>query len=71
MRLASSKLRTLRETAGLTRDALAEKSGISKSMIKLLETTDDTNPLLATVTCLAAALGVELDELLEPNGEAA
>jgi transcriptional regulator with XRE-family HTH domain/tetratricopeptide (TPR) repeat protein len=58
--------RRFRRRAGLTQEALAERSGVSVRTIRGLETGKRANPQLATVRLLAQALGLspaEQDEL--------
>ncbi|MET8979966.1 tetratricopeptide repeat protein [Streptomyces sp. NPDC004539] len=60
-------IRRLRLGAGLTQEALAERSGVSVSTIRGMETGRRRNPQLASVRQLAAALELrpqERDELL-------
>jgi transcriptional regulator with XRE-family HTH domain len=71
MKFSGSQLRSLRENAALTRDQLAEKSGVAKSTIKRLENDGDVNTLTSTINSLAAALEVDAIHLYEPNGEVA
>jgi XRE family transcriptional regulator, regulator of sulfur utilization len=56
-------LAALRQAEGLSLDALARQSGVSKSMLSQIER-DRTNPTVAVVWRLAQALGVEVAELL-------
>lgn len=56
-------LASLRQSEGLSLDALARQSGVSKSMLSQIER-DKTNPTVAVVWRLAQALGVEVSELL-------
>lgn len=56
-------LAALRQGEGLSLDALARQSGVSKSMLSQIER-DRTNPTVAVVWRLAQALGVEVAELL-------
>ncbi|MGC0344232.1 ATP-binding protein [Streptomyces sp. SLBN-8D4] len=63
----AASLRRLRLRVGLTQEVLAERSGVSVSTIRGLETGRRRNPQLASVRQLAAALELqpaELDELL-------
>jgi transcriptional regulator with XRE-family HTH domain len=62
-------LSALRQSEGLSLDALARQSGVSKSMLSQIER-DRTNPTVAVVWRLAQALGVEVAELLRggPRG---
>jgi transcriptional regulator with XRE-family HTH domain len=63
-------LAALRQSEGLTLDALARQSGVSKSMLSQIER-DKTNPTVAVVWRLAQALGVEVAELLGGNARTA
>ena len=56
-------LAALRQSAGLSLDALARQSGVSKSMLSQIER-NKTNPTVGVVWRLAQALGVEVAELL-------
>lgn len=63
----AASLRRLRLRVGLTQEALAERSGVSVSTIRGLETGRRRNPQLASVRQLATALELqpgERDELL-------
>jgi transcriptional regulator with XRE-family HTH domain len=64
----ASKVRALRDLRGLSIEALAEKSGISRSMISLVER-GETSPTAALLDKLTAALGTTLARLFEPAGE--
>ncbi|MDX8141205.1 tetratricopeptide repeat protein [Lentzea sp. BCCO 10_0061] len=60
-------MRRFRLRAGLTQEALAQRSGVSVSTIRGMETGKRRNPQLTSVRQLAAALGLtdgEQDELL-------
>ncbi|MGW7542997.1 ATP-binding protein [Streptomyces sp. NPDC054770] len=66
-------VRRFRLRAGLTQEALAERSGVSVSTIRGVETGKRRNPQLASVRRLTAALGLlpgEQDELLAAAGAA-
>jgi DNA-binding XRE family transcriptional regulator len=52
-------LRELRLAAGLSRDALAERAGLSAKTIAALEQGERLNPRVTTVHLLADALSVE------------
>jgi transcriptional regulator with XRE-family HTH domain len=56
-----SRLRTLRQDCGLTIEALARRSKISVGLLSQLER-GQGNPSLATITKVAAALGVQIGE---------
>lgn len=57
------KLHQLRKEQGLTLDALAATSGVSRSMLSQIER-GQANPTLATVWHLSKALGVEIGEFV-------
>jgi transcriptional regulator with XRE-family HTH domain len=67
----SARLRGLRSAAGLTLDALAESSGVSRSMISLIER-GESSPTAHVLDRLAAALGVTMASLFdaEPKAQA-
>lgn len=52
-------LKQAREKAGLTQDALADKSGVPQATISKIETGKLTNPRWDDVVSLAVALKVE------------
>jgi transcriptional regulator with XRE-family HTH domain len=59
------RLRELRKRAGLTQDQVAERSGLSVTMVQNLERpSDGGNPRLTTLFALADALGVPPAELV-------
>lgn len=63
----ASRLRQLRADRGLTLDALAERAGVSRSMISLVER-GESSPTAAVLDRLAAGLGVTLASLFaEPE----
>ena len=53
------RLRALRAERGLSLDALAEQSGVSRSMISLIERAE-SSPTASVLDRLAASLGVTL-----------
>lgn len=55
----------LRKKKGWTLAQLSKKSGIGKSAINNFENGKTNHPSAETVTCLAQALGVSIDELFE------
>lgn len=59
----SENLRRLRDAAGMSQQALAEKAGVSWSIIASLEQGKSANPRLSTLRALATALGVKLHDL--------
>lgn len=60
----ADNVRQLRENQSLTQAQLAQRSGIPRATLSLLES-GSANPTLAVVLRVAAALGVRLEELLE------
>lgn len=65
----AARLRALRAERGLTLDALAERAGVSRSMISLVER-GESSPTAAVLDRLAAGLGVTLASLFA-DGERA
>jgi transcriptional regulator with XRE-family HTH domain len=60
------RIRELRDKRGLTREALAEKTGVSAVYIKKLEAGERTSPSLPALASIARALGATLRiELVE------
>ena len=60
----SHVLKKLRNARGLTQEQVAEKAGLSKNFIRMLETGTRTSPSLPVLKRLAKALGVPVTELL-------
>ncbi|WP_209983332.1 helix-turn-helix domain-containing protein [Azospirillum picis] len=58
----AARLRALRSDQGLTLDGLAERSGVSRSMISLIER-GESSPTASVLDRLAAGLGVTLASL--------
>ena len=66
----AARVRELRATHGLSLDALATKSGVSRSMISLIER-GESSPTAVVLEKLAASLHVTLGSLFDPPaGEA-
>lgn len=63
------RLRTLRELAGLSQTALAERSKVQRPLISMLESGKQTGMTLDTARKLARALGVSLDMLAGPESD--
>src|SRR3712207_3767302 len=57
-----SRLRRLREAAGLTQEELASKAGLSARAVSVLERGERKRPYPHTVRSLAEALGLSEDE---------
>ncbi|CAG1018850.1 HTH-type transcriptional regulator SutR [Burkholderiaceae bacterium] len=60
------RVRELRDTQGFSLDALAERSGVSRSNISLIER-GQSSPTAAVLDKLAAGLGVTLASLFEDS----
>src|SRR5215813_14086304 len=60
----ASRVRGLRAEQGLSLDALASKSGVSRSMISLIER-GESSPTAVVLEKLAAGLGVMLASLFD------
>ncbi len=67
--LIARRVRELRSALGLSLDAVAEKSGVSRSMISLIERAE-TNATAVVLDRIAAALGCTLTAFLD-RGEVA
>jgi transcriptional regulator with XRE-family HTH domain len=65
MRTLSRRVAKLRRDSGLTKTALAEKTGLSTSTISRIESAGETlyNPHLDTLAYLAHGLGVKVGEI--------
>jgi len=64
------KLQGLRKAAGLTQAALSERAGVPLGTLRDLEQ-EKREPMLSNAQKLATALGVSLDEFIEPVKPAA
>jgi transcriptional regulator with XRE-family HTH domain len=69
-RRIAARVRELRASRGLSLEALAKKSGVSRSMISLIER-GEANPTAVVLEKLAGALGVMLATLFEPKPSSA
>ncbi len=65
----SARLKDLRQERGLTLDALAQRAGVSRSMISLIER-GESSPTASVLDRLAAGLGVTLASLFAERGRA-
>jgi putative transcriptional regulator len=61
----SKMLKKLREGKGMTQAQLAEKAGITREYITMLESGAKANPSLDVAVRLAKALGVSIANLVE------
>src|SRR5687768_14095730 len=66
----AARVRDLRSTHGVSLDALAGRSGVSRSMISLIER-GESSPTAVVLEKLAAALGVTLASLFDVPAAAA
>src|SRR5213593_5268745 len=66
----ASRIRELRATQGLSLDALASKTGVSRSMISVVER-GESSPTAVVLEKLAAGLGVMLASLFDTPAAAA
>ncbi|WP_289687002.1 helix-turn-helix transcriptional regulator, partial [Faecalibaculum rodentium] len=57
------KLQQVRESAGMTQDQLAAKSGVSRNWIWKIETGKTDNVSIKVLLALANALGVKIDDI--------
>lgn len=62
------RVRALRSAQNLSLDALADRSGVSRSMISLIER-GESSPTAVILQKLAAAFGVVLSSLFDPSPE--
>ncbi|MBS0518084.1 MAG: helix-turn-helix transcriptional regulator [Proteobacteria bacterium] len=69
-RRIAARVRQLRSERGLSLEALADRSGVSRSMISLIER-GETSPTAVLLEKLAAGLSVTLANLFEPPAVAA
>ena len=68
------RLKELRELAGMSQQSLAVSAGLSVSLVSQIERGSRIDPRVSTISALATALGVSLDELVGrkasvPRGE--
>ena len=66
----AQRLKALREIAGMSQQALAVSAGLSLSLVSQIERGSRVDPRMSTLTALATALEVTLDELVGRNGPA-
>ena len=64
----AARIHALRDARGLSIESVADKSGVSRSMISLIER-GETSPTAVLLDKLAAALGTTLAGLFEPESE--
>jgi transcriptional regulator with XRE-family HTH domain len=64
-KLISARLRSLRESAGLSQQEVAMRADLSMSLVAKLEQGKKGDPRASTLLALAAALGVKPGAILE------
>lgn len=57
-------IRTRRESLGMTREALAEKTEISFSQLSKIERNEQKNPTIQSIIAISTALNCSVDELI-------
>jgi DNA-binding XRE family transcriptional regulator len=62
--IQSTKIKQLREKKGLSQEKLARNADVSNNTIVNLESGKQTNPTIETVSKIAKALDVAIEELL-------
>lgn len=65
------KIRTLRAICDFSREELAERAGMSRNGLGLIETGTTKAPALANIKALAAALGIRWEVLADENASLA
>jgi len=63
--MLSTNIKKLRKKHHLSQEELAQKAGITYSTLIKIESGLNKNPTLETLTKIASAFGVKLDELVE------
>lgn len=65
------RIKAVREKIGMTQTQLSKKSGISRATIWMLENGEDKITTTKTLSKLAEALNVTIDELFAPDHRSA
>jgi transcriptional regulator with XRE-family HTH domain len=68
--MIARQLKALRAVAGMSQQSLAVSAGLSVSLVSQIERGSRADPRMSTITALAEALGVSLDELVGRSGSA-
>lgn len=63
--IQSTKIKQLREKKGLSQEKLARLANVSNNTMVNIESGKQTNPTIETVSKIAKALDVEIEELLK------
>jgi transcriptional regulator with XRE-family HTH domain len=66
MATVAENIRTLRERRGMSLSELAQRAGVGKSTLSMLES-GKANPSIETLWAIAAALGVPFGQVIEPQ----
>lgn len=61
--MIANRLREIREEAGLSQAELAEKSGVSRTILSFLETNKDVNCKISTLKAISAALSRPISDI--------
>lgn len=65
--ISAKNIKKFREKAGLTQEALARKADISYNTLIKLETRGIKDPRISTLSKLAKALNIKIDDLLNED----
>ena len=65
----SRRLKSLREAAGMSQQALATAAGLSISVVAQIEQGGKADPRLSTLLALSKALGVDVSLLIATENE--
>ncbi len=63
-----NRIKRIRNSLGLSQDALAQKAGVSRPFLSTIET-GSAVPTVKNAIKIAEALGVTVDELFAPDEE--
>ena len=64
-----SELKTIRESAGLSHDELADAIGVNRKTIISIESDNGADPKLSTIRRIMAYLKISFEELYPENAE--
>lgn len=67
----AERVRSLRESAGLTQESLAQRADLSLGAVRYIETGRTATPDKLTLQALATALGVPVDYITAPAADEA
>ena len=63
-----NRIRELRQTRGLTLQQLSSRTGLSSSMLSLVER-GKTSPSIGSLVAISSALGIHMTDLFDGNGD--